>query len=455
MSRKKNLTSEVTITELNFPNKGVGFFNEKRVIVKNTLVGQKLRVTMSKKKGNYDGRILEILEKSNIEIEPECIDFGTCGGCTYQNIPYHEELKIKEKMVLELLSNGDIKDFKYLGIESSKSPQGYRNKIEFSFGDEEKGGELALGMRKRQSFYEVVTSKNCNIIDSDYKKILLEVLKFFKNSNESFYHKSTHTGTLRNLVIRKGYFTGEILINLITTSNFCTDLSPLLDKLLNIPLDGKIVGFLQTENNSVADVVKNDKMILIYGQNYFHDKLLGLKFKISPFSFFQTNSQGAEQLYTTVKQFLETSENKIVFDLYCGTGTIAQIISDNAKEIVGVEIVPEAIDAANENAKLNNISNCKFIAGDVLKVIDELKVKPDILILDPPRDGINLKVIKKLIKFRAEKIIYISCKPTSLVRDLGIFMEFGYKTEAVKLHDLFSRTYHVETICLMTRVNSN
>jgi 23S rRNA (uracil1939-C5)-methyltransferase len=448
---KKNKFEELKIEKLIFPNKGIAYYKDEKVIIKNTLVGQKVYVQISKRKGVYKGRLIEILEKSPIEILPLCEDFGLCGGCTYQNIAYETELKIKEDMVLKLLKDEKIDDFTYQGIEKAPNHQYYRNKMEYSFGDQEKGGELALGMRKRNSYYEVVTSKRCNIVDADYRSLVTEVLNFFRNTEEKFYHKATHLGSLRHLVIRKGFFTGEIIINIITNDSLKTNLQPLVENLNNLKLTGKIVGIYNTINNSLADVVKCDEFKLLYGQGFYMDKLLGLDFKISPFSFFQTNSEGAEKLYSTVKDYIGDSKDLNIFDLYCGTGTIAQILAQNAKEVIGVEIVEEAITSANANAKLNNITNCKFIAGDVLKVVDELEVKPDIIILDPPRDGIHPKAIQKIIAFDAKKIIYVSCKPSSLARDLTVFIESGYKIEKIKCHDMFSRTYHVETVVLLSR----
>ncbi len=337
-------------------------------------------------------------------------------------------------------------------IVPSPKTSGYRNKMEFSFGDSGLGSELELGMRKMNSFYEVVTSKNCNIIDNDFKLILLETLDFFKNSDDSFYHKKNHEGSLRHLVLRKGEFTGEIFINLVSTSALKTDPWLFAECIKNLNTQQKIVSISHSVNDSVSDIVQAEKFTLLYGRDYFFEEINNLKFKIFPFSFFQTNSSGAEKLYNTVCEFAGDLAGKTVFDLYCGTGTIAQIISKNAKKVYGIEIVNEAVEAAKANADLNNIKNCEFIAGDVLKKIDELSIKPDLIILDPPRDGVHPKAIEKIISFNAKEILYISCKPSSLARDLNIFLENHYKIEKIICHDMFSKTYHVETIVLMQRV---
>jgi len=224
--------------------------------------------------------------------------------------------------------------------------------------------------------------------------------------------------------------------------------------LLSLKLDGKIVGILHTKNDSVADVVKSDETVILYGQDYFYEELLGLKFKISQFSFFQTNSLGAEVLYNTAREYIGElgDREKVVFDLYSGTGTIAQLMAPVAKKVIGVEIVEEAVEAAKKNAALNGLSNCEFIAGDVLKVLDDIEEKPDMIILDPPRDGIHPKALPKIIHYGVDRIVYISCKPTSLVRDLEVFLENGYMVERAVAVDQFPWTANCETVCLLSKI---
>ncbi len=448
--KKKKFECELLIEDLQFPNKGIGYYEDQKVTVKNTIPNQKVKVRVSKKRKGLTGDVLEVVEKSPIEVTPLCEDFSVCGGCTYQHIDYDEEVKLKEKVVLDLFEKANVSYKNYLGIQKSPISAEYRNKMEYSFGDQEKEGPLALGMRKRRSFYEVVTSKHCNIVDGDYRNILNIVLDYFKNSEDTFYHKGTHEGTLRHLLVRKGYFTGEIVIALVTTSTLKTPLENLKNNLLNANMIGEIKGIYQVVNDGLADVVKIDEFKVLYGEEHFYDTLFDLKFKISPFSFFQTNTYGAEYLYKIVLDLLD-DDQKTVFDLYCGTGTISQVVSKKAKKVIGIEIVEEAVVKARENAKLNNITNVEFIAGDVLKEVDNLKDKPDTIIIDPPRDGIHPKAINKIINFDAKKIIYVSCKPTSLVRDLKVFEEAGYSVEKLQLQDMFPRTAHIETVCLITK----
>ena len=226
-----------------------------------------------------------------------------------------------------------------------------------------------------------------------------------------------------------------------------------MDQLLSLETEGKIVGILHILNDSLSDVVKSDETRILYGQDYFYEKLLGLEFKITPFSFFQPNSKGAEVLYETVREYIGDIRDMTVFDLFSGTGTISQVLAPVAKQVIGVEIVEEAVEAAKENAERNNIKNCQFIAGDVLKKVDELDIKPDVIIVDPPREGIHPKAINKIINFGAEKIVYVSCKPSSLAKDLIVFEENGYKTVSAKCVNQFCGTRHVETIVLLQRKN--
>lgn len=452
MKKKDEIILE--IQDVNFPNKAYGYCEGEKVIVKNAVPGQKVKAQVFRKKsGRVEARLQEVLAHSPLErTEGMCSHYALCGGCTYQTLRHEEEYKLKERQVKRLLENAHIEIGSWEGIVPAPSETGYRNKCEFSFGDEEKDGALALGMRKRMSYYEVVTLRDCNIIDRDYLKIIEETLAFFQERKVPFYHKARHNGCLRHLVVRKSGATGEILVNLVTSSDSSFSLEEWKEMLLALPLEGKIGGILHSVNDGLADVVKSDEMRLLYGRDYFVEKLFDLEFKVSVYSFFQTNSAGAEKLYSIVKEFAGDVQNKTVFDLYCGTGTIGQIMAEaGSKKVVGIELVEEAVTAANENAKRNHLENCTFIAGDVLKRVDELEDKPELIIVDPPRDGIHPKAIGKIIGFGAPEIIYVSCKPTSLARDLEIFQKEGYRVERVKLMDMFPRTVHIETVCLLSK----
>ena len=432
--------------------------------VNGALPGQKVSVVVTKvRKGKGEGRLKEILEKSPIETvgveNGGCPHFNICGGCSYISMPYEESLKIKENQVRELLEPVLFKQQSVCQIEPIRqSPvyYGYRNKMEFTFGDEVKDGPLALGMHKKGSFYDIVTVDGCRLVDDDYSAILRETLYYFEEKKTPFYHRYTHEGYLRHLLVRRASRTGEILAALVTTTQQEVDLESWKERLLSLPLNGKFAGILHITNDSMSDAVKCDSSEILYGRDYFYEELLGLKFRISTFSFFQTNTCGAEVLYETAREYIgslvkeEGKPDSIVYDLYSGTGTIAQLMAPVAKKVIGVEIVEEAVVAARENAKQNGLENCEFIAGDVLKVLDEIEEKPDFIILDPPRDGVHPKALSRIIGYGVEKLVYISCKPTSLARDLEIFIANGYEVQRCVPVDQFPWTTGIETVVLLS-----
>ena len=448
---KKNEVIEFIIEKVDFPNRGRGTYEGQSVKFKGGIKGQKVRARVGKiRNGIMEAKVLEVLEKSPIEIESACNHFGICGGCAYQSISYENELKLKEEQVRSLFEQENL-DINLLGIEPSPIVGAYRNKMEYTFGDEIKDGPLSVGLHMKGRFYEIINVDGCNIVDSDFTLVRETVRNFFEERKQSFYKTRQRKGLLRHLVVRKALSSGEILVNLVTTSQEEIDKEALLSILLNLNLKGKIEGILHTTNDGLGDVVKADKLELLYGRDYITEEILGLKFKISPFSFFQTNTIGAEKLYSIVRDFTGDIDDKVVFDLYSGTGTIAQIMAPVAKKVIGIEIVEEAVETAKDNAKLNGLDNIEFIAGDVLLAVDNLTEKPDLIVIDPPREGIHPKAINKIIDFDPQTFVYVSCNPITLVRDLRIFKERGYEVKKAKLMDMFPRTPHVEVVTLLTR----
>ena len=469
---KKGQIRTGVVRNVKFPNRAMvvlepleGAADDEEICeVKGALPGQKISVVITKvRKGKGEGRLKEILEKSPVETvgveNGGCPHFNICGGCSYISMPYEESLKIKENQVRELLEPVLSKQQSVCQIEPIRqSPvyYGYRNKMEFTFGDEVKDGPLALGMHKKGSFYDIVTVDGCRLVDDDYSAILRETLYYFEEKKTPFYHRYTHEGYLRHLLVRRASRTGEILAALVTTTQQEVDLESWKERLLSLPLNGKFAGILHITNDSMSDAVKCDSSEILYGRDYFYEELLGLKFRISTFSFFQTNTCGAEVLYETAREYVgslvkeEGKPDSIVYDLYSGTGTIAQLMAPVAKKVIGVEIVEEAVVAARENAKQNGLENCEFIAGDVLKVLGEIEEKPDFIILDPPRDGVHPKALSRIIGYGVEKLVYISCKPTSLARDLEIFIANGYEVQRCVPVDQFPWTTGIETVVLLS-----
>ena len=477
---KKGEIYKGIVDAIDFPNKGILWIDGEKVIVKNVLPGQEIRFAVNKKqKGRIEGRLLEVLKKSPLEkTEGVCPHFGSCGGCLYQSLPYEEQLRLKERQVKELVDRV-CGDWGFEGMKGSPVSDAYRNKMEFSFGDEYKDGPLALGMHRRGSFYDIVTTEQCQIVHSDFCRILRATLDYFDAAGTTYYRKLQHKGYLRHLLVRRAVKTGEILVGLVTTTQTYwkigkdfelsgTEMTEeatekqteqeLLEgwrqELERLELDGSFAGILHIKNDSLADVVQSDETEILTGRDYFYEELLGMKFRITPFSFFQTNSLGAEVLYETVREYVGDTRDKVVFDLYSGTGTIAQITSPVAKRVVGVEIVNEAVEAARENAERNGLANCEFLAGDVLKVVGEIEEKPDIIILDPPRDGVHPKALQRIIGFGVDSMVYVSCKPTSLARDLEVLVGNGYRVERGCCVDVFPFTGNVESIVLLSKLKS-
>lgn len=457
---KKGQISEGIIERVDFPDKGIVYADGEKVAIKHGLPGQKVRFMVTKKKGGkLDGRILEILENSLEEkSEGVCPHFGQCGGCNFNSLPADAENRLKEGQMRRLLEP-IIGEGIFEGVKEPPKQTEYRNKMEFSFGDEYKDGPLALGMHRRGSFYDILTVSECQIVDGDFRAILMAVKDYFAEAGVPYYRKLQHTGYLRHLMVRKAAATGEIMVSLVTTSQLeCLPgveqqlLDGFLQVLTGLSLQGTLTGVLHTVNDSLADVVQSDRTDCLYGRDYFYEKLLGLTFKITPFSFFQTNSLGAEVLYETAREYIGETKDKVIYDLYSGTGTIAQILAPVASKVVGVEIVEEAVEAAKINAALNGLDNCEFIAGDVLKVLDSLTEKPDLIVLDPPREGIHPKALPKIIGYGVDRLVYISCKPTSLARDLEAFYAGGYRVTRACSVNMFCKSANVETVVLLEQL---
>ncbi len=451
---RKGKEYEFLIEETEFPGTGIAQKDGLPVYIKGTIPGQKVLAKVTKKRREYaQAKLLEIIENVDYAIENKCPHFGQCGGCSTQYISYEKQLELKKTQLLKLFKNKGIEGFEFLGVEKSPEEYEYRNKMEFTFGDMEKGGDLTLGMHVKNRSFSIITVDNCEIVDKDFRDILTTVVNYFNKKELSKYRVMSHEGFLRNLVIRKAKNTGEILVNIVTTSQMEFDFKEIVDILLSGEYKGQIKGILHTINDTLSDVVQVDKLEILYGRDYIIEELLGLKFKIAPEAFFQTNSKGAETLYSIVKDFLGDASSKVVFDLYCGTGTIGQIVAPKAKKVIGVELIEEAVKAANENAKLNGLNNCEFIAGDVAKVIKDVKHKPDIIILDPPRPGVHLIALEYVVKFAPKEIIYVSCNPKTLVNDLEYLIDNGYKLEKVKGMDMFPHTPHLETVVKLSKQN--
>ena len=376
-----------------------------------------------------------------------------CGGCKFSEMAYSDQLAMKEHEVDEYIDKKKLKIGQKDPIEGAPTQYQYRNKMEYTFGDMVKDGETTLGMHKMGQYMSIITVDQCQLVHPDFNLILRKTLDFVGEKGYRHYHKRAHKGLMRNLIIRYGQRTGELLVNVVTTDEVEFDEAGFVDAILGLPLENKVVGVLRTINNDLADAVKCDELRTLYGQDFYMEEILGLKFKVSAFSFFQTNISAVEKLYEEAIDLIDDLDGKVVYDLFCGTGTISQAVARKAKEVIGVELVKEAVESAKKNAALNGLENCKFIAGDVFKVLDQVAEKPDVIIVDPPRMGIQSKALDKILNYGVEQIVYISCNPKTLIENL-YYMEFnGYKVDYLKPFDNFPNTKHIETIVLLSRTD--
>lgn len=444
---------EFEVDKMEFGGTSVTKIENRDVSMKGGITGQRVKAIVQKtKSGKADVKMMELLENSPIETQTPCKHFNQCGGCSILSVPYEKQLEIKERQVLDLFLQQDLIGFEFLGIQGSPLNKLYRNKMEYTFGDEVKGGPLTLGLHKKGRHIDILTVDGCFLVDNDFISVLTSTVKYFDEKELPYYRTMSHQGYLRNLVVRKGINTNELMVNIVTSSQIDFDMAEYKEMLLNLELEAELVSILHTINDGLADAVQCDELRVLHGRDYITDEVLGLKFKISPFSFFQTNTKGAEVLYSIARDFIGDHSDKVIFDLYSGTGTIGQVMAGKAKKVYGIEIIEEAVKAANENAKLNGLSNCEFIAGDVGKTVKNLKDKPDLIIVDPPRPGVHKDAVRDIAGFGAKEIVYISCNPRTLVLDLVEFKKYGYEVEKVKCMDMFPNTPHCETVVKMQRV---
>ena len=369
----------------------------------------------------------------------------------YQGVPYEEQLANKAGEVRGLLEKKDIRYEELLPIEPAPDRYAYRNKMEYTFGDMVKDGPTTLGMHKKKHFMSIITVDECQLVHEDFNMVLRGVLDFVMEKGYSHYHKKTHKGLMRHLIVRRGVRTGELLVNVVTSSEEGFDEEAFTEMILALPLENTVVGVLRTINDRLADAVYCDELKVLYGRDYYMEEIMGLKFRVSAFSFFQTNVDAVENLYTYALSLIDDFENKTAFDLYCGTGTITQTLAKRAGKVIGIELVDEAVEAARANAALNGLENCEFIAGDVFKVLNTVADKPEVIVVDPPRVGISVDALDKIISYGVDQIVYISCNPKSLVENLYYLQYYGYRVKSVKPFDNFPGTKHVECVCLLTR----
>lgn len=467
---KRGQEYEVSVDKLAFGGKGIAKLNGYVIFVENAIPGQKVKVRITRKRQGFaEARVLEILENSKDSVQPKCFHFGECGGCRFQNLAYNVQLEQKRLQVIESIQHiGGIPDPRVFETIASPDKYFYRNKMEFSFGrnrwvtkleiDDDsimKPKDFALGMHVRGRYDKILDIDECYLQSELCVDILNRVKAFVLETKMPIYSTTDHIGFWRHLVIREGKSTGQMLVNFVTTSQGkCDDFIQNLVKILVTEFP-EITTIVQNITDRKAEVALGEREIVLHGSGVINEKIGENFYQISANSFFQTNTSGAGLLYSKITEFADFSGNEIVYDLYAGAGSISLYISNKVKEVIGFEIVADAVKDANKNSDLNKISNCSFIAGD-LKDTLEIDVAqkiglPDILIIDPPRPGLHEDVVEMVVKLSPQKIVYVSCNPTTFARDLKLICESGYKLIKVQPVDMFPMTPHIELVSLIEK----
>ena len=450
---KKNDIIPLEITDITGQGSGIGRVDGMAVFVPLTAVGDKINARILKVKKNYAfAKIEELVSPSEMRVTPDCDCYAKCGGCVFRHISYEEELKIKKRRVYDAVTRiGGLNDFQMNEIVGCASPEGYRNKTQIPIG-RDKNGAVLMGFYGSHS-HRIVGTGECKLQPDDMNAIARAVRSWIEDNGISVYSEETHTGLLRHLYMRKGFQSGEIMVCLVING----DTLPFKDELITRlrSLGCGVTSVVINVNKEKTNVILGKTCKTISGSGMITDELCGLSFNISPLSFYQINHDQTERLYSIAAECAELTGGELLIDLYCGAGTIGLSMAKNVGKLIGVEIIPEAIENARENAKVNGITNAEFMCADASKAAAELQKRgsrPDVVVIDPPRKGCDASVIDSIALMSPKRVVYVSCDPETLARDLKLFVEKGYKTVTVTPVDMFPRTQHVETVVLMSRV---
>lgn len=443
---QKNEEFEVEILDMGFEGEGIAKIDGYTVFIKGALKGEKVKIKILKANKDYGfAKLLEVIEPSEIRVEPECEVFSRCGGCNLQHMDYEAQMQLKTNLVKNTLK-------KSLGYEPSVEPTigmvwpyNYRNKAQYPVVD----GKIGFYAGRTHALIE---NENCCIQNEIIDSLAKDAFAVIQKYNVSTYNEKTGEGLLRHIVTRIGVNTGEIMLTLVTNGEKMPHIEEIVNEITAKYPDLKSI--IQNINKENGNVILGRECKTLFGQDYIEDELEGYRFKISPLSFYQVNPQQTAVLYNTAKEFAELTGEENVFDLYCGIGTISIFVADQAKNVFGVEIVPQAIENAKENAKLNGVENVEFICGSAEEIIpakyQEGKTA-DVVFVDPPRKGCDMKLLETLKEMKAKKIVYISCNPATLARDLKYLTDNGYEIKKVQPVDMFPQTCHVENVVLLER----
>ncbi|MBQ4104824.1 MAG: 23S rRNA (uracil(1939)-C(5))-methyltransferase RlmD [Clostridia bacterium] len=453
MELKKNDIINLNIAAMSSEGSGIGRTDEgMAVFVPQTAVGDELRVRILKvKKTLAYGKIEEIISPSQDRIKPRCTVSRLCGGCVYSHITYEAELAVKHKKVADAVSRIGGIEARINPIVGSDTPTRYRNKAQIPVGVDS-DGKVAMGFFSRHS-HRIVDSTDCELQPEIFLTAASILRDFIEEKNISVYNEETHTGLIRHLYLRYGEACDELMVCVVVNGDGFRCEDEFIDRLVSVL--PSIKSIIVNSNTEKTNVILGKKFRTIYGNDYVVDVLCGLEFFISPQSFYQVNRKGAEKLYSIARDYAELQADDVLMDLYCGTGTIGLSMARRCRELIGVEIVPQAIENAKKNAELNNISNARFICADASVAADKLRaegVSPNVIVIDPPRKGCDQTLINTIAQMSPRRVVYVSCDPATLARDLKIFASLGYRTEEVTPVDMFPRTAHIESVAKLTRI---
>ena len=446
---EKNKEYIVDILDNGFEGEGIAKIDGFTIFIPNAIKGEKIRILIVKVLSSYAyGKILEIIEKSEYRIKEDCNTYKRCGGCNLRHIEYKETLRMKQNAVQNLVNKTLKEKIEVKPTLGMDTPYFYRNKLQYPVGMN-KLGEPIVGVFANRS-HEIIPIETCNIQDEESTKIAKYIAMLIKKYKLTVYDENSGKGLFRHIVIKKGFKTNEIMVVLVINSEVIPSANEIVEELVSKFSNIKTV--VINVNMKNTNVILGTENKVIYGNGYIEDILGDFKFKISPLSFYQVNPVQAERLYNIALENTGITKNDIVFDLYCGIGTISIFASKYAKKVYGIEIVKQAIEDANENAKINNVKNTHFIAGDTENLLTDLienkKIIPDVVIVDPPRRGLDETTINNILKIHPKRVTYISCNPATLVRDLAL-LEEKYKVQIIQPVDMFPWTSHCEVVAIL------
>lgn len=453
MNVQKNKEYEVDIIDNGYDGEGIAKIDDFTIFVKGAIKGEKCRILIIKVNKSYAfGKILKVTKKSESRVEADCSTYKRCGGCSLRHIKYEETLKIKQNMVQNLVNKTLETQIAINNVIGMKNPFYYRNKFQYPVG-KDKNGMPIMGVFANRT-HEIIPIQECLIQNKEAEKVAKDIFNFIKEHHISIYDETTREGAIRHIIVKIGVKTGEIMCIIVSNKENIKHEKDLVKHITQKYPNVKTV--IKNINNKNTNVILGDNNIILYGDGYIYDKLGQYTFKISAKSFYQTNPIQTEVLYNKAIEFAKLNKEDILCDLYCGIGTIGISVASKVKKVYGIEIVDEAVEAAKENAKLNEINNVEFIAGDVedafKQLIEEKGVKPTAIIVDPPRRGLDNTTINKILELEVKRVVYVSCNPATMVRDIKL-LEEKYAVEKIQPVDMFPYTSHVEVCALLELKN--